>query len=202
MAEHILASLAQIITGLIEDMGYFGITILMALESACIPVPSELVMPFAGYMVSAGAFGFWQIVLWGTIGQTIGSIITFWIGATGGRSLLEKYGKYLLIRTDHIHYADRWFERYGHKVVFFGRLVPIIRTFISLPAGMSKMSFAKFVLYSVIGIIPWTAMLAYLGFYLGENWYILKTYFHGADVIIAVAIVGCIAYILYNKARK
>ncbi|MDI6717007.1 MAG: DedA family protein [Actinomycetota bacterium] len=202
MAEHILASLAQIITGLIKDMGYFGITILMALESACIPVPSELVMPFAGYMVSAGAFGFWQIVLWGTIGQTIGSIITFWIGATGGRSLLEKYGKYLLIRTDHIHHADRWFERYGHKVVFFGRLVPIIRTFISLPAGMSKMSFAKFVLYSVIGIIPWTAMLAYLGFYLGENWYILKTYFHGADVIIAVAIVGCIAYILYNKARK
>ncbi|KKR18505.1 MAG: hypothetical protein UU65_C0002G0060 [candidate division CPR2 bacterium GW2011_GWC1_41_48] len=184
-------------------MGYFGVAFLMALESACIPVPSELIMPYAGFLVSKGSFGFWQIVFWGTVGQTFGSIVTYWIGATEGRILLEKYGKYVLIKKSHIEHADKWFDKFGPRVVFFGRMVPVIRTFISLPAGLSEMSFSKFVLYSVLGIIPWTIFLGYLGVYLGDNWNSLKVYFHGADAIVFGAIIGGAGYLIYkNLSRK
>lgn len=202
MIEHVLSYISQLAIGFINETGSLGIALLMALESACIPVPSEVIMPYAGYLVTEGKFGFWQVVFWGTLGQTFGSVVTYWLGATEGRVLLEKYGKYVLIKKSHIHHADKWFEKYGHRAVLFGRLVPVIRTFISLPAGLSEMSFKKFLTYSVIGIIPWTIMLAYLGVYLGENWQSLKSYFHGVDALVAVGIVGLVGYFAFKAHKK
>ena len=198
----ILHFITETVTGIILGMGYFGIVILMALESACIPVPSEVVMPFAGYQVFKGNFSFWPVVFWGVVGQTIGSVITYWIGSTEGRLLLEKYGKYVLIRKSHIHHADKAFEKYGNKIVLIGRVLPIIRSFISLPAGLAKISFKQFLLYSVIGIIPWTIMLTLLGVNLGENWEGIKTYFHQADILIAIMILATIIFAIRRKKLK
>ena len=198
----ILNYIAQIVSNLILSAGYFGIMILMALESACIPIPSELIMPFAGFQVFQGNFSFWPVVFWGVVGQTVGSIITYWIGSTEGRVLLEKYGKYVLIRKSHIHHADKAFEKYGNKIVLIGRVLPIIRTFISLPAGLAEMPFGKFLLYSVVGIIPWTIMLTFLGVKMGDNWEKLRIYFHQADLLVIVLLFAVLVFILIKRKQK
>ena len=158
----------------------------MTLESACIPIPSEVTMPFAGYLVSAGRFSLWQVALWGTVGNLAGSLLAYWLGFAGGRRLIEKYGKYILISQDDLEIADRWFKKYGTISVFFSRLLPIVRTFISFPAGIARMDLKKFVIYTVAGSIPWSLALAYLGVMAGENWDYLKVYFHKFDLVIGI----------------
>jgi len=159
-------------------------------------------MPFAGFQVFQGNFSFWPVVFWGVVGQTVGSIITYWIGSTEGRVLLEKYGKYVLIRKSHIHHADKAFEKYGNKIVLIGRVLPIIRTFISLPAGLAEMPFGKFLLYSVVGIIPWTIMLTFLGVKMGDNWEKLRIYFHQADLLVIVLLFAALVFILIKRKQK
>jgi len=196
--------LSDLIIELIRSFGYLAVFGLMFLESALIPVPSEVVMPFSGFVSQSGGLNFWMIVFWGTIGQLLGSIAIYLLGKFEGRHLLEKYGKYLFIKKKDIHHADRLFEKHGDQIVFFGRLLPVVRTFISLPAGVANMSFTKFILYSFLGILPWTLLFAWLGVKMGENWIMIKPYFHILDIIIVVLLTIFVGYKLMGKisARK
>lgn len=196
MVSNILSWLATLIISVISTSGYFGITALMALESACIPIPSEVIMPFSGYLVSIGHFVLWQVVLWGAVGNLFGSAVAYWVGFYGGRRLVEKFGKYVLISKYDLELADGWFKKYGQIAVFFSRLLPVVRTFISFPAGIARMDFKKFCLYTLLGSLPWSFVLAFIGLKAGENWGYLKTYFHRFDSIFVVLIaVGIIWWV-------
>lgn len=180
----------------ISNLGYPGILFLMALESACMPVPSEIVMPFAGYLVWQGdtTMTFWGVVLVGSLGCTIGSIGAYVAGFYAGRPLILRYGRYFLIREKHLKTAEDWFAKYGDKATFIARLLPVIRTVISLPAGISKMNFKKFVLFSFLGSVPWNLMLTYVGFWLGPNWESIKGVFRYLDILVVVAVILVILY--------
>jgi len=196
----------------ISTYGYAGIVFLMALESACMPVPSEIVMPFAGYLVyqaedpsyDGTVMSLVGVSLAGALGCTIGSIIAYYFGKHAGRPLILKYGKYFLVREKHLDMADKWFEKYGDVATFVARLLPIVRTFISLPAGIARMNFKKFVFYSFAGSLPWTAALAYIGYVLGPSWEDIISWFHGLDVLVVGAVVAVIVYYVYRyrKNRK
>lgn len=194
MISAILAWLASFVISVISATGYAGIVLLMALESACIPIPSEVIMPFSGYLVSVGQFSLWAVVVWGAIGNLLGSLLAYWVGFYGGRRLIEKYGKYVLISGHDLAIADEWFKKYGQSAVFFSRLLPVVRTFISLPAGIAKMDFKKFCFYTFLGSLPWSLALAYVGLKAGENWDYLKIYFHRFDLIIGIILVGGITW--------
>jgi membrane protein DedA with SNARE-associated domain len=193
--------LSMFVVHVIETLGYFGIFIMMALESACIPFPSEVIMPFAGFVVHEGHLDFLGIVIIGTLGNLVGSLIAYYVGLKGGRPILERYGKYILITSEKLDWADDIFNKYGSVTVFVGRILPVIRTFISLPAGIARMDIKKFTLYTTLGCLPWTLVLAYLGVILGQNWSILTNYFHILDVILVIAIIALILYWVY-KFRK
>ncbi|MBI4836931.1 MAG: DedA family protein [Candidatus Portnoybacteria bacterium] len=189
----VLSWLASLIISVISGTGYFGVFVLMALESACIPVPSEVIMPFSGFLVWRGKFILWQVVLWGALGNLIGSIIAYCIGFYGGRPFVEKYGKYFLISRRDLNLADRWFLKHGQGTVFFSRLLPVVRTFISLPAGVARMDFKKFCFYTFIGCLPWSYFLAYAGLTAGENWENLRIYFDKFNyLIIGLIILGIV----------
>lgn len=162
----------------------------MALESACLPVPSEVVMPFSGYLASIGRFSLWGAALVATFGNLIGSLLAYWVGYYGGRPLAQKYGEYLFIKNSDLERAEKWFEKYGSKTVFFSRLLPVVRTFISLPVGIARMDIKKFVLYTFAGSLPWNLALTYLGLAMGQNWKILEVYFHQFDILIGSVIIG------------
>jgi len=191
--------------------GYFGLVLAMALESCCIPLPSEIVMPLAGYFVykglttSTGQFSLIGVTIAGTLGCVIGSAIAYWIGASGGRELLLRYGKYILISKRDSDRADRWFAKYGSPVAFFSRLLPVVRTYISLPAGIARMSFGRFLLYTFLGSLPWTLALASLGVAFGSTFDTMltkaSTVFHGLDVVIVVLVVAAIAYYIYRHIK-
>lgn len=187
MVVSILSWLSEIIIHIISISGYIGIFFLMALESACVPIPSEIIMPFAGFLVWQGDLILWQIVVWGAFGNLFGSILAYWAGALGGRKLIKKFGKYILISDHDLEMADNWFKKYGQGAVFLGRVLPVVRTFISLPAGIAKMNFWKFSIFTFIGSLAWSFVLAYAGLIMGENWEILKIYFHKFDYIIMFA---------------
>lgn len=193
--------LSMFVVHVIETLGYFGIFIMMALESACIPFPSEVIMPFAGFVVHEGHLNFFWIVIVGTLGNLVGSLIAYYVGLKGGRPILEKYGKYILVTEDKLDLADDIFNRYGSITVFVGRILPVIRTFISLPAGIARMDIKKFTIYTTIGCLPWTLALAYLGVILGQNWHILTNYFHIIDVILVIVVIALILY-WAHKFRK
>jgi membrane protein DedA with SNARE-associated domain len=186
------------ITDFISSIGYAGIFILMTLESACMPVPSEIVMPFSGFAAQRGELNFILVGLVGSLGCLAGSILSYVVGFYGGRPILEKYGKYVLIKDHEIDMADKWFQRYGDKVVFIARLLPIIRTFISLPAGITRMDFKKFSVYSFVGSIPWCFALAYAGVILGDSWAMLEDYWIYFDIATVLGVVGIIAYFGYK----
>ncbi len=196
MATTILSVIANWIMGVISATGYGGIILLMAIESANIPLPSEIIMPFSGFLVAEGTLNLWWTGLAGAIGCVVGSVVSYYIGATGGRKLIEKYGKYILISNHDLDLADRLFKRHGEIIVFVGRLLPVIRTFISFPAGISRMNFNRFVIYSFLGSLPWTLALAFLGQKMGENWEDLRKYFHGLDwIILGLIIIGIIWWV-------
>jgi membrane protein DedA with SNARE-associated domain len=179
--------------------GYLGVAIAMTIESAMVPLPSELILPFAGFLVSApqqiepltgGPWNFWVVVVAATIGNTAGSLISYAIGAYGGRPFLERYGRYLLIRPHEIELADRFFARRGAATVFVGRLLPIVRTFISFPAGVARMPLGTFIVYSTVGAVIWSALLVYAGTVLGAHWTDIRHALQPFDLLIAVGVVG------------
>jgi membrane protein DedA with SNARE-associated domain len=187
----------------ISQYGYWGIILLMALESATLPVPSEIVMPFAGFLVwEQGVMNLPGVILAGTIGCTLGSIAAYAVGYYAGRPVILRYGKYVLLSERHLVQAERWFARYGGKATFIARLLPIIRTVISLPAGISKMRFKPFVLYSFVGSLPWTAMLAYVGFWLGPNWEDIGSVFRGMDILVVVGAVALIIWYVHAVRKR
>jgi len=196
MASAILSTVANWIMNVISSTGNLGVVLLMAIESANIPLPSEIIMPFAGFLVSKGVLNLWWVSLAGGVGCVIGSIASYYLGYWGGRPLIEKYGKYILISHHDLDLSDKWFAKYGEITVFIGRLLPVVRTFISFPAGIAKMHFYRFIIYSFIGSFIWSLFLAYIGVKLGENWESIRKYFHGLDwVILALIIIGLVWYI-------
>lgn len=206
MLEAIISILAKFIISLITSWGYVGVAIAMAIESASIPLPSEIIMPFSGYLVAQGEFTFHSVVLAAGIGGVIGSSVAYAVGYYGGetvvRRLIRRYGKFVLIHEYELDEAEEWFRRHGEAITFFSRLLPVVRTFISLPAGIAKMKFTTFILYAFLGTVIWCSALAYLGVKLGENWNTLGPLFHKFDAAIAaVTIVFGIWYIRY-KVRK
>jgi membrane protein DedA with SNARE-associated domain len=198
MIAQIIEILASFIIAVISSGGYMGIIILMAIESACIPLPSEIIMPFSGYLVYRGEFNLFWVGLAGAFGCVVGSVPAYYLGLYGGRPLIERYGKYVLISHHDLDIADRWFVRYGDWAIFFSRLLPVVRTFISFPAGVARMNVPRFIAYTLIGSFPWCLGLAYLGMKLGEHWNTLGVYFHRFDIIIGVLIGAGILYYLWR----
>ncbi|VVB91055.1 SNARE associated Golgi protein [uncultured archaeon] len=192
--------LSGYITQIISSIGYVGVFILMTLESAALPVPSEVVMPFAGYLSYQGKFDLIIISIVGAAGCMTGSIISYMVGLKGGRPFLAKYGKYFFINHDHIDLAERWFIKYGDKAVFFSRLLPVMRTFISLPAGIGKYSLKKLSLYSFIGSLPWCFGLAYIGFKLGPYWKDIIRFFDALDIVVIAVLILSLIY--FWKIKK
>ena len=196
MTEKILAVIFVFIKSVIEVSGYAGITLLMAIESACIPLPSELIMPFAGYLVYEGTMKLFWVATAGAIGCNLGSLAAYEIGYYGGRPLVENYGRWILLSRRELDWADRFFLRWGYLAVFIARLLPVIRTFIALPAGIARMPRGRFHLYTFIGSWPWCFALAWFGMKLGENWRSLGKYFHQFDVVIgALLAIGTIWFV-------
>lgn len=190
----------DVIINYIARTGYVGIIIGMALESACIPVPSELIFGFAGYLVYLGQLDFTLAVVAGVVGGLIGSSIAYAIGFYGGQPFVSKYGKYVFVSPKHVDMARRWFDRYGLKATFFSRLLPVVRTFISLPAGFAKVDFSKFFIYTLLGTLPWTVSLIYIGKLLGENWQAINAIGHKASFVVGGCLIIAAAY-YYGKSR-
>lgn len=178
----------------IAKLGYWGIAIGMAIESANIPLPSEVILPFGGYLVSQSRLTFWGAVLAGTIGGTLGSIASYILGRMGGLPLLLRYGRFVHITEERLRQAERWFERYGEEAVFIARLLPVIRTFISLPAGVARMRFGRFVIYTFLGSLPWSAALTYAGVKLGENWAVLEPLFRRFDILLLACAAAAVVF--------
>ncbi len=198
--------LAEFIINYISQVGYPAVFLLMTLESALIPIPSEVTMPFAGFLVGVGKLNFWLVVLLGAIGNLVGSLAAYGLGYWGqekfARNLIKKYGKYLLITYHEVEVAEKWFRQRGELIAFGSRMLPAVRTFISLPAGFAQMNVIKFSLYTFLGSFLWSALLTYLGVALGENWTSLQTYFHKFDFLIVGLGVGLVVFYIYYKLKK
>ena len=202
MIEHIVGILVDFVVTVINALGYGGIFLLMLAESANIPIPSEAIMPFAGFLVARGDMNFWVVVLMGVFGNWAGSSLSYLLGATGGRAAILRYGRIVRLNEHHLDQAERWFASYGEWSVFFGRLLPVVRTFISLPAGLAKMNYLKFSAFTIAGALPFCYVLTWLGVRLGEHWGDLHTYFRYADIAVAVGLVLLVAYFFLKKRKK
>lgn len=206
MIEELISFLAGIAIYLIETFGYFGVGLAMAIESANIPLPSEVIMPFTGFVVSQGKMNLWLAVIAASIGGTVGSLLSYALGYYGGetvvRNVIRKYGKYVLVFEYELDEAEELFQKHGSKITFIARLLPVIRTFISLPAGISKMDVKKFAFYAFLGTLVWTAPLGYLGVKLGENWELLGAYFRQFDYLVAVGIILVGVWYVWHKIEK
>ena len=198
----ILRPLAEFITSFISSLGYGGIFFLMILESALIPIPSEIIMPFSGFLVSSGKLGSVGVILAGSLGNLVGSVITYYLGIRLGRAFLIKYGKYILFRVHHLVWTEQLFQKYGDKISFVGRLLPGVRTYISLPAGIGKSNFIKFVVYTLVGSIIWNSLLTYGGIQLGRSWQHIDKYSRCLDIIAVVATAIFIVWIVYSNTRN
>ncbi len=205
MIVRVIEALAVFTTGVISAMGYGGVALLMAIESACIPLPSEIIMPFAGYLVFRGQFTLQGAAIAGALGCLAGSIPAYYLGQYGGRPLIERYGRYVLVSHRELDFADRLFQRHGHWVVFAARLLPVIRTFIAFPAGVARMPKGKFLVYTVAGSYPWCLGLAWVGMKLGEKWHTdprLAAAFHRFDLVIGLALAAAVALFVWHKVRE
>jgi len=204
MIARIIELVSAFIVATISTLGYGGVVLLMAIESACIPLPSEVIMPFSGYLVYTGQFNLWIVTMAGAFGCVLGSLLAYWVGMRGGRPLIEKYGRYILISRHDLDLADRWFAHYGEAIVFISRLLPAIRTFIAFPAGVARMNLKKFVIYTFAGSLPWCFGLAYAGQKLGEQWDknpLLKSWFHRFDFVIGIVIAIAVVWWVWRHLR-
>jgi membrane protein DedA with SNARE-associated domain len=197
----VFEALERFMTDVIGDYGYYAVIILMILESACIPIPSEVTMVFGGFLVSRGRLDFFWVGMFGTLANVLGSWLAYWVGLVGGRPLIERWGKYIFLRKHEIDRAEVWFEKHGEAAVFVSRLLPVVRTFISLPAGVAKMPFAKFTLYTFLGCLPWTFALTWAGFLLGENWETFLKYGEPVSIAIVLLLVAALVWWLVKRAR-
>jgi membrane protein DedA with SNARE-associated domain len=201
MADKLLSSLSAFIIATISALGYSGVILMMAIESACIALPSEVIMPFSGYLVSTGRFSLQMVAIAGAVGCLLGSYVAYYVGASGGRWFLLRYGRWVLIAPHEIEIADKFFARWGAPAVFFSRLLPVVRTFIAFPAGVARMRMLPFTIYTLAGSYLWCLILAYAGMKLGQHWNTLGPYFHRFDGVIGVLLVIGAALILYNRIR-
>jgi len=200
----IIRPLIEFIISFISRVGYLGIFFLMVLESAMIPIPSEIIMPFSGFLVSAGKFGPILVVLAGSLGNLVGSILTYYFGLKVGRAFIIKYGKYVFFKKEHLEFTERLFKNYGDKISFVGRLLPVIRTYVSLPAGIGRTNFIKFVFYTLIGSLIWNSVLTFAGMQLGNNWKNIDRYSIYLDTVTICIIVGFSAWLVlkFKKGRE
>ncbi|MGH7090546.1 MAG: DedA family protein [Stellaceae bacterium] len=199
-----IAAFAGFIVATISATGYAGIVLLMALESACIPIPSEVTMPFSGYLVTTGRFDLVLVATAGALGCNLGSTVAYAVGAYGGRPLIERWGAYLLIGRRELGMTERFFARFGSITVFIGRLLPVIRTFIALPAGLARMNQAKFQIYTFLGSWPWCFGLAYLGMRLGERWNSdpeVEQILHRFDIVIVLALAAAVLFYIWMRLK-
>ena len=196
------SGIADFVSHLFTSLGYGGIVVAMAIESCCIPLPSELIMPLAGFLAFQHKFNLWGAALAGAAGCVVGSAVAYWIGATGGRPLLLRYGRYVLISHHDADRADAFFARHGDATIFATRLMPIVRTFISLPAGIARMHFGKFIAYTFLGSLPWCLALAYAGYKLGEHWDEVGSVLHKYDILVGIGILALFALFLYRHLRR
>ena len=191
VSKRILGLLVGFIVGIIETLGYPGVCMLMAIESAAIPLPSEVIMPFSGYLVYQGVFTLHGAAFWGATGCVLGSLLAYAIAAWGGRPLVERYGRYVFLSRRDLDLADRLFQRHGSPIIFFSRLMPVVRTFISLPAGLARMPLLPFVVFTFLGSYPFCWLLAYFGYRMGQHWSELEGRFHYLHVaILALMVAG------------
>jgi membrane protein DedA with SNARE-associated domain len=202
MIHHLIEIVGLWIQHVIASGGYFAVAGLMAIESACIPLPSEVIMPFAGSLTGAGPLTLWGVAFAGAIGCVLGSIPAYYLGQYGGRPIILRYGKYVLISHHDLDLADRLFERHGQGIVFVARLLPVIRTFIAFPAGVARMPMGRFIVYTFVGSLPWCLGLAYAGQKLADHWEALKPIFHASDGVIVVLGVGFVAFWIWRHLRR
>jgi membrane protein DedA with SNARE-associated domain len=193
--------LEHFVVDVLGRYGYTAVFVLMVLESACIPIPSELTMVFGGFLVSRGELDFVAVSLVGTVANLVGSWIAYWVGYVGGRPLIHRWGRYVLIRDHEVDRAHAWFERHGEAAVFVSRLLPVVRTFISLPAGVARMPFGRFTVYTFLGCLPWAFALTWAGVLLGNNWETFLRYGRPISYLIAAASVAVIGWWLYRRYR-
>ncbi|MEM4713953.1 MAG: DedA family protein [Candidatus Nanoarchaeia archaeon] len=191
-----------VIISIIERIGYLGLFLLSAGESCLLPIPSEVILPFAGYLVYKGVMNFWLAFLIALFGQIFGSILAYFLGFYGGRVFVLKYGKYFLVSKKRFEKIERWFQNYGHLSVFFGKLLPVIRTIIALPAGVMKMSFWKFLIYSFGGSLPWTLAFIYFGFVLGPTWDLIFKLIKNLKYAILIGIFLFLIYWIYKYRNE
>jgi len=199
--DKLISAMSAWIVAVIAGLGYGGIVLLMAIESACIPLPSEVTMPFAGYLVATGRFNLHIVAIAGAVGCLIGSYAAYYVGASGGRRFLERYGRYVLIAPHELQIADQFFARWGGATVFWSRLLPVVRTFIAFPAGVARMRLLPFTIYTLVGSYLWCLALAYAGLQLGAHWKELGPWFHRFDGVIAVVIVAGAGFAIYRRFR-
>ncbi|MBA2533844.1 MAG: DedA family protein [Rubrobacter sp.] len=200
--EAILHPLIEFVTETIGSYGVPAVFVLMILESMGILIPSEAISPFAGFLVSEGKIGFFAAGAAGVLGNLVGSSIAYSIGLWGGREIWFRYGRYVGVKAHHLQTAEKWFDRYGELTVFVSRCLPVVRTFISFPAGTARMNFAKFTLYTFLGCVPWVFGLTYLGYLLGENWETIGDYLHYLDYAVAVALVVGAVYLFWRWRKS
>jgi len=209
MIDQVITTLATWIVEVISAAGYFGVVILMAIESAGIPLPSEVIMPFAGYLVSIGRFSLVGAATMGALGCNVGSTVAYYVAASGGRAAVERWGRYILVSRHELERAERFFARYGAVTVFICRLLPVVRTFIAFPAGLARMPMLKFQIYTFVGSWPWCFVLAYVGMKLGEQWDsnpAFKAAFHrfhmAVEVVLLIGIVWFVWTHLNSRSGK
>lgn len=202
MLQEILSSVTGLIVYVISSLGYPGIILLMAVQTVAIPMPSEVIIPFAGFLASTGRFNLWLIAFCGGLGSTLGGCVAYWIGFAGGRPLVEKYGRKILISHHDLDLADRFFARYGGWALFFGQLLPVVRSFICFPAGISRLPLKKFVASVFVGSFLWSLGLGYLGFKLGQHWSDLHNQFQKFDGVIVVAIILAAAWWVWRHLKN
>lgn len=192
----LLEWLAQLVIQVISATGEWGVFWLMAAESANILIPSEVIMPFAGFLASRGVLGFWLVVLAGALGNLAGSLVSYWIGLKGGRPFLQRYGKYFFVSQKELEWGDRAFRKHGNKIAFWSRLLPVVRTFISLPAGINRAPLKSFSAYTFLGSFIWSWLLAYVGLVLGENWETARPFFERfAWLIVGLGVLAVVVYV-------
>ena len=194
--------LINLFTDIIAASGYAGVGALMTLESMVAPVPSEAVMPFAGFLWYEGRFTLLGIIIASTAGSILGSLISYWIGMYAGRPFVKRFGKYVLLNERHLELTERFFQRYGDKTVFISRFIPVIRHFISIPAGVGRMAMGKFILYTAVGAGLWNTFLAWLGYELGSNWTKVEDYTRVIDIVVLLIIAAGIVYLIFRRRRK